>query len=899
MIANPFRLAVAPAIFACAVISSFAAGAPRFYPAANAPLSAEPFLVKIENAFPSGTPQLTLKYPLPATGARLATADEFLAALHAAVTADPGHVADMVLAARRAARISDGSPSKRPIIPDVGDLILNAGAVAAAVPHLGEVLDALLAEDPADAKYLTLNVLKAAAIGGAAPAALTPMARAGAAALANGFKPADAPYQVFAQAVLTGAITADLTGGNNGARAAAIVKGMIQGIQDRGLETPLLDDVVRGSARAYGTMPDVTLADIATAAFTEATPSRNHAILISAACVVGVPFFYLDTPVDQVVATAGAGALPAFTNAIAVAAKHALKIRLTELRIVGSETLKRILTDGTANSDAIVCAALMASPTKSYDTLRAGFDGTYGPDITPPRIAFPEWVRISLSGNPKFAADALVLVLDRGNSEGLFVGGITPADATASVLTATSPLSTTPVIDALKKLIAAGGASDVEEDAGKLSAALEASPQPIEIASIVAPLLTGTISENAATLKKLIVGATGPDFRGAITAAAVLADPANTSPYTTAALGADSSAADDAAISAAVAGTQLGLVAGQPKWRVSQVARSLVTSHPSQTRAVVLGELLAVPKQPLAILVAAMSGDPAFDLEKARPFDPADSPSLALAEKIAAAEVANAADPGTTLAMLFDAVDSAVLAHHGDILNLTAAATMAAPRYAHHTLHAAAFRYPSVALRTVETVFDAAPIATPGDQTARAAALGAALINGLREARTGTYAANEMRLAIGAAVKSARGFTGPAVATSNGAVNRSTLTTSNGPAAVMTGVASQFVVPEDTSFRGAFLLATAVSKAPGHGLAIAQAVAQATVSIAGAKLNTDTIVSAVAAGGSPFSTTQIRNAAAFGKLKARLGVPGAGATGVRNYQHHSGTTNPVPSLDVF
>ena len=64
-------------------------------------------------------------------------------------------------------------------------------------------------------------------------------------------------------------------------------------------------------------------------------------------------------------------------------------------------------------------------------------------------------------------------------------------------------------------------------------------------------------------------------------------------------------------------------------------------------------------------------------------------------------------------------------------------------------------------------------------------------------------------------------------------------------------------------------------------------------------IGTDTIVSAVAAGGSPFDATLIRNAAMFGKLKARLGVPGAGAAGVRNYLHRSGTTNPVPSLEIF
>ena len=422
-------------------------------------------------------------------------------------------------------------------------------------------------------------------------------------------------------------------------------------------------------------------------------------------------------------------------------------------------------------------------------------------------------------------------------------------------------------------------------------------PQPLDVASIVPPLLIGDDVAKRTTLRKAILGTTDAALRGVIASAAILAEPASAASYTVVATGADASIADNAPINAVIAGTQVGLVAAQPKSRIVSVMKSLLTPRPGQTRAVVYGALIAAPRQPLAILSAALSTDATFTLETARTLDPTDATALALASKISAAEIADAADPGTTLAMLFDTVESAVLAHPTDVLGLTAAASIAAPRYAHHTLHAAAFRYPAIALRTVETVFDAAPIADPGNQTARATALGAALINGLREARTGTLAANQMRLAVGAAVKSARGLTGPAVATSNGIAGRASLTTSNGPAAVITGVTSQLIVPEDTAFRAAFLLTAAIPKAPGHALAMAQAAAQASVSIAGGKVNTNSIVSAVAAGAPPFHAGQIQNAAAWGKLKARLGVPGAGAEGVRNYQHRSGTTDPVASLD--
>ena len=900
MIAHPSRLVAALAVsLAFATANSIAAGPPRFYPTADAPLSAEPFLAQVESAFLAGSPQTTLKFPLPLTDARLASRDELFSAVVAAITAAPADAANIVLAARKAARVSDGSPLNRPVAANVADLLFAAAAVPTVVTDFGEILDALLAEDPANATILTANALSAAAFNGATTAQLAAMARAGTVALQNGFTAADAPYEEFARAILVGSITADLTGGNNSDLAAAIIAGMIRGIRDRGLETPLLDDIVRGSARAYGSMPNVTLAQIVTAAFTEATATRHHAILIAAAGVVGTPFFYLDQPIDQEIAAAGADAQPTFATVISTAATHGLLIRLTELRVAGSETLARIVADGTTLSDAIVCAALMASPTKAYDILRAGFDGTYGPGITPPPITFAEWLRIVISGNPKFAAEGLSLIVDRGNSEGLFTGTVTLADAVAAVITGALPSSTPAVLDAVKKLIEAGDGSDLVGNPGPLIAAVAASPQPLDVTAIVAPLLVGTDLEKRATLKKAILGATDPVVRGVIAAAAILAEPVNTASYTVVATGADASLADNAAINAVIAGTQAGAVAAQPKWRIASVLKSLITPRPGQTRAVVHGALIAAPKQRLAILAAALAADATFDLETARALDPADAEALALAAKISAAEVADATDRGNTLAMLFDTVESAVLAHPTEVLALTAAASIAAPRYAHHTLHAAAFRYPAIALRTVETVFDAAPIGSPGNQTARAAALGAALINGLREARTGTLAANQMRLAVGAAVKSARGLTGPAVATSDGAVAHARLTTSNGPAAVITGVASQLVVPEDTFFRGAFLLTTAVPKAPGHALAMTQAAAQTSVSIAGGKVNTNSIVAATAAAAPPFTAAQIRNAAMFGKLKGRLSVPGAGADGVRNYQHRSGTTDPVASLEGF
>ena len=892
--------ALLAASIVCAGSASFAVEPPRFYPAANAPLAGEPFLAEVESAFVAGMPQPTLVFPLPLTGARLATRAEFLTALEAAISADPANTAGIVRAARKVARVSDGTHASRPVPADVADIIAAAGNVAAALPYFGEILDALLDEDPAETVTTTSAVMGTAALAGAAPADLGAMARKGIAALTKGFKAADAPFEEMSRAVLVGTVTSDLTGTENAEIASEILTGIIRGIRDLGLETPLLDDVTRGAARALGSMPDVTMTDIATAAFTEATPGRHHAILVAAACVGGTPFFYLEPTIADEVSAAGTAVRPAFSTEISTAASHALNIRVNEVKVAGSETLARIKTDGTALSDAIVCAALMAGPTQAYEILRAGFDGAYGPGITRPAAPFPAWLKIAMSGNPKFSADALSLVIATGNADGLFANGVTVGDVTGAVLGSRSPLSTVPVLEEVQKLIQSGEAIDLLTQAGSLTTAIAASPEPSEVAGVIAPLFAGASALPAKedALKMALLAVSDASLRGAIAAAAVLADPANASAYSAAALIADPSVADNTAISAAISAVnQIGAVATQPRWKIASAMRSVIAARPGQPLAIVFGARLAAPRQVLPILAAAMSADASFDFETARTLDPGHAVPLALASKIAAAEVLDVAAPGTTLAMLFDTVEGTVLAHRTEIADLTVAAVIGAPRYAHHTLHAAAFRYPEIALRTVENTFDAAPIAAPGNQTARAAALGAALINGLREARTGTLAANQMRLAVGAAVKVSRALTGPAVATSIGIPGRSRQITSNGPAAVITGAASQLVTPADTTFRASFLLTTAVGKAPGFALSMAQAAAQAAVSIAGGKVNTNSIVAAVAAGGVPFSAAQIRSAAMFGKLQARRTVPGAGADGVLDYSHRGSPTDPVESLD--
>ena len=875
-----------------------AAPPPRYYPAPDAPLTGEPLLAGIESAFPRAVPQPTLRFPLPENGARLASADEFFAAYKTALTGDPAHAAGIVRAARRVVRVSGGSPKNKPVPPDTAALIAVAGQVPAVIPHLGEILGALLAEDPADTVTIATGVIGAAARGGATAAELRGMARASAVALVNGFKPADAPYVDLARGIFIGAITSDLTGADRGDIAAAILTGLIRGTRELGFETVFLDDLLRGAGRAFGTMPDVTIADIATAAFKEATVSRHHAILIAAGLVAGTPFFYLDSAISDAVAAAGAAALPQFAAQISAAASHALTIRVTEVKLAGQKTLERITADGVNVSDAIVCAALTCTiPKHYYDVLRAGFDATWGPAITPPATPFLEWLRIALSGSPKFAPDALGQVIARGKAEGLFVNAITPGAAAGVVLAAGAPLSPEPVMQAAKKLIQSGDATELPGQVGELAAAIAGTPQPSDVAVVIAPLFAAAPTQKQAVLRSALLGVTDASLRAAIAAAAVVADPKNAADYSTTARDADPSATDNAAISAGIAAArEIGAVANQPKWSIAAAMRGVISTHSGQTISAVFGALIAAPKQALPILAAALAADATFDLETALALDPAHAAALAVAAKIAAAEVLDATDRGATLALLFDTVGDAVLAHRTEVESIAAAVAIAAPRYAHHTLHAAAFRHPSVALATVAAAFDAAPIASPGDQTARAAAMAAGLINGLREARSGKKEAAQIQLAVGGAVKAARKLSGPAVDTSDGN-GGSAARTRNGPAAIVTGVVSQLVTPADTKFRFGYILSAAVQKAEGHALSIAQAAAQAAVSIGSAGFKTEAIANSVAGASHEFSAEQIRNAASFGKTKARAEIPGAGAAGVLDYRHRSGTTDPLPSLE--
>jgi hypothetical protein len=891
------------ASFLLVAAAAHAAGPPRFYPAANAPLGAEPLLSQVDGALPQDSPQPTLRFPLPDATTRLATSDEFFAAFEAALTADPANAAGLVLGAARVVRISDGSRRERPVAVPIDSLLISAGNVAAVASHLGEIHDALIAEYPQEIVNITGGVLREAARNGATAADLGVVARAAMRAIFKAFPLADAPVHSVALTSIAASITDDLAAAHKGALAAGILTGLIRGVRDAGLEELLLDEVVRGAMASLNFTTSVTLTDLAAAAFAEVTPTRSHAAQLGAALVLGVPFI-LAAPGDaDAVVAAGSSAWPAFANVITITARHASLIRFIALSRIEPETRSRINAEGNALSDAIVFSAIMARPSEAAKILRVGFELTFGEGITPPATPFLDWLKMALAGDPKSAPKLLPVVLDSGDEFQLFSGAVTHADAVAAILLSAQPVRLQESFDAIVALIRAGKASAIEvlTRVGTLSGALAGSYRPLDAAALVPPLFSASPTDRDTILTDAVLGVADPRLRAAITAAAIVADPLNAGHYGTIAAAADSSTADDASIGASAAAAETFFdLQFAPASQIAAAVKTLLATRPGRGFEVALGGVRAAPKQSVPILAALLAADATFTLDDALSFGPDHAASLRLASQIAADEVADAQDPGTTLAALFDRVEIAVLAHRIEILNLTNAAVLAAPRYAHHTLHAAAFRYPSVALKIVQTGFGALDLDAPGDAPARAAALTAGVVNGIRESSTGTAEIERLKLAIGAAVKASIDLRGPAVATSNGTPNGSRQRTRNGPAAVVAGFVSQLVQPGDTSLKAASVLKAAAKKAPTHALSIAQAAAQTAVSVAGASSSAfklTGIVNNVAIANPGFTFSQITRAAQFGKARGLAAELGAGAPGLLGYQHHSGTTDPLPSLE--
>ena len=166
-----------------------------------------------------------------------------------------------------------------------------------------------------------------------------------------------------------------------------------------------------------------------------------------------------------------------------------------------------------------------------------------------------------------------------------------------------------------------------------------------------------------------------------------------------------------------------------------------------------------------------------------------------------------------------------------------------------------------------------------------------------------------LKAAVSAAVKASIALQGVAVLTQT--TTGTSPKTDNGPAGVITGYISQAIpgtagqndIPGGATGVVFQVIKAAVKAAKDHALSIAQAAATAIVEISDSEATftgTQLVQAVFQAGakvnGSLLTLAQIQAAVTFGKNQAAANVPGAGAAGVLNYSHHSGTGSPVTSI---
>ena len=270
---------------------------------------------------------------------------------------------------------------------------------------------------------------------------------------------------------------------------------------------------------------------------------------------------------------------------------------------------------------------------------------------------------------------------------------------------------------------------------------------------------------------------------------------------------------------------------------------------------------------------------------------------------------------------LFEYVAHTVFQNPKLAADVVIGAVVAAPGKAHFTGHAAAFVAPGSAKKIIPALFAYAQLdnhLTSGqieDAPSAAAAIMAGVTSGVLEGKldptdlTRKKEGAALKAAVSAAVKAAILLEGVAVLTqtTSGTSNR----TANGPAGVITGYISMVTpatplqndIPGGATGIVGSVITAAVKAAKEHALSIAQAAATAIVEISdseatftGAQLAQAVFNAKAKVNGVPLTLAQIQAAVTFGKNQAAVNVPGAGAAGVLNYSHHSGTGAPVTSI---
>ena len=408
----------------------------------------------------------------------------------------------------------------------------------------------------------------------------------------------------------------------------------------------------------------------------------------------------------------------------------------------------------------------------------------------------------------------------------------------------------------------------------------------------------------------------GETYRAVV--GAMAADKKNGAAIQAAALTARADDSNDA-INAA-AGVVLDIQANSKDFYNATLDALLAGSNDSQieTNAIVTGASFANPKGVAAIAAAAIAKT---GFSAAAITDAATQASRKSAKSVQLATAAAIHVKTSGVADLFEYVAHTVFQNPKYAADVVTGAVVVAPGQAHFAGHAAAFIAPGSAKKIVPALFAYSQLdnhLTTGqivDAPSAAAAIMAGVTNGVLEAKIDPTDATRkkegatLKAAVSAAVKASIALQGVAVLTQT--TTGTSPKTDNGPAGVITGYISQAIpgtagqndIPGGATGVVFQVIKAAVKAAKDHALSIAQAAATAIVEISDSEATftgTQLVQAVFQAGakvnGSLLTLAQIQAAVTFGKNQAAANVPGAGAAGVLNYSHHSGTGSPVTSI---
>ena len=528
--------------------------------------------------------------------------------------------------------------------------------------------------------------------------------------------------------------------------------------------------------------------------------------------------------------------------------------------------------------------------------------------------------RAQNTGAPK-AAGASVLA----------AGGLSAADALAAALPNTTAANAGAVATAVTKAApATSSATIITAAINALTTAAANSPENDFKAGII-------------DVAKAVVMLRKADTQ-VIANAGLLATPASHRAAIAAALGAADNKVDHTSMLATAGGlaglTPAELASVQTAERVARLAKTSTKTalNTAQTEmrapgadvtSVLLGAGLVDKKLVNVLLGGALrlgttltSGDKAQLLLHAQSLNKKAEGDVRLAYDVATQVLANKD-------ALFDTVDNQSILNPKSGATIAAAASSAAPEYAHYVARAAAFRAGATTIAKIPlaVVQGADMNANLASNPSAISAIAAGFVSGIQDAKhSATLQPKILAAGVNAMVKASmgsgdKGTLKTSASTSASGTFRSVdiltgaaPTAANQPeygaAAAATGITAILTSPADLLPNANLTAAlTAIGKALGKGsptkgaqvYVAAQAAVQAFYFVTGgaSAAAVTAIVNAMATGAIGVNTVALTAAANAGKTEAQNGHAGAGAPGIKNYGHFNVNNDPVTNLANF